>query len=86
MAESSRDQKSDAPALPVRRIGDDLGLILPNAVLGRLKLRAGDKLHVVELTARGMSLSRYSPKHGKAMEIAKRAMRKYANTFQSLAK
>lgn len=70
----------------IRKIGNSTGVILPKELLARLKLKPGDKLHVVEQTERGIKLSPYDPKHGKAMEIARRAFRKYADTFKALAK
>ena len=72
--------------LQVKKIGNSLGLILPKDLLARLKLKEGDKLHVVEQTERGMKLSPYDPKHAKAMEIARRSFRKYADTYKALAK
>ena len=70
----------------VRKIGNSTGIILPKELLARLKLKAGDTLHVVEQTERGLRLSPYDPKHAKAMEIARRAFHKYADTFKALAK
>ena len=76
----------DSVVLQVRKIGNSIGLILPKELLARLKLQEGDKLHVVEQTERGLKLSPYDPKHAKAMEIARRAFREYADTFRALAK
>jgi putative addiction module antidote len=72
--------------LQVKKIGNSVGLILPKELLARSKLRVGDKLYVVEQTERGIKLSPYDPKHAKAMEIARRAFRTYADTFKALAK
>jgi putative addiction module antidote len=72
--------------LQVKKIGNSVGLILPKELLARSKLRVGDKLYVVEQTERGIKLSPYDPKHAKAMEIARRAFRAYADTFKALAK
>jgi putative addiction module antidote len=72
--------------LQVKKIGNSLGLILPKELLARLKLKAGDKLHIVEQTERGIKLSPYDPKHAKAMELARRSFRKYADTYKALAK
>ena len=72
--------------LQVRRIGNSVGLILPKELLARLKLKEGDVLHVVEQTERGLKLTPYDPGHAKAMDIARRAMKKYADTFNALAK
>ena len=53
--------------------------------LARLKLKEGDKFHIVEQTERGIKLSPYDPKHAEAMEIARRSFRKYADTYKALA-
>jgi putative addiction module antidote len=72
--------------LQIKKVGNSLGLILPKELLARLRLKEGDKLHVVEQTERGIKLSPYDPKHAKAMEIARRSFRKYADTYKALAK
>jgi putative addiction module antidote len=72
--------------LQVRKIGNSTGLILPKELLQRLRLKEGDSLHVVEQSERGFKLSPFDPKHAKAMEIARRAFREYADTFKALAK
>jgi putative addiction module antidote len=72
--------------LQIKKIGNSLGLIIPKELLARLKLQEGDKLHVVEQTERGIKLSPYDPKHAKAMELARRSFRKYADTYKALAK
>ena len=70
----------------IKKIGNSLGLILSKDILSRLRLKEGDKLFVVEQTDRGLKLSPYNPKHAKAMEIARRSFRKYADTYKALAK
>ncbi len=72
--------------LQIKKIGNSMGLVLPKELLGRLKLGEGDKLHVVEQTERGLKLTRYDSKHAKAMKIARRSFRKYADTYRALAK
>lgn len=72
--------------LQIKKIGNSLGLILPKELLARLKLKEGDKFHIVEQTERGIRLSPYDPKHAKGMEIARRSFRKYADTYKALAK
>jgi putative addiction module antidote len=78
--------RNEGAVVQIRKIGNSVGLILPKELLARLKLKEGDKLHVVEQTERGIKLSPYDPKHDKAMEIARRAFRTYADTFKALAK
>jgi putative addiction module antidote len=80
------EPKIAGAAVQIREIGNSTGIILPKELLARLKLQAGDVLHVTELTERGIQLSPYDPKHAKAMEIARRAFRRYADTFKALAK
>jgi putative addiction module antidote len=83
--ESLRNVEIEGHLLQVKKIGNSLGLILPKELLARLKLAEGDKLYVVEQTERGIKLSPYDPKHVKAMEIARRSFRKYADTYKALA-
>ena len=78
--------RNKGAVVQIRKIGNSLGLVLPKELLARLKLTDGDKLHVVEQTERGIKLSPYDPKHEKAMKIARRAFRTYADTFKALAK
>jgi putative addiction module antidote len=86
MNEAPRKADIEGAVLQIRKIGNSVGLILPKDLLARLKLKEGDMLHVVEQTERGLKLSPYDPKHAKAMEIARRAFRTYADTFKALAK
>jgi putative addiction module antidote len=86
MKARARATNSEGYVLQIKRIGNSTGLILPKELLARLKLNEGDKLHVVEQTERGIKLSPYDPKHAKAMEIARRSFRRYADTYKALAK
>jgi putative addiction module antidote len=86
MTRSDVDDGADLGALQIRRIGNSVGLILPKELLARLRLKEGDKLHIVEQADRGLKLSPYDPKHAKAMELARGAFRDYADTFKALAK
>ena len=86
MNETPRYVKPEGDVLQIRKIGNSLGLILSKDMLARLDLKEGDKLFVVEQTERGIKLSPYDPTHAKAMTIARKAFRTYANTFRELAK
>ena len=86
MGEKPRNAGVEGHVLQVKRIGNAVGLILPKDLLARLKLSERDKLYVVEQTERGIKLSPYDPKHAKAMAIARRSFRKYADTYKALAK
>jgi putative addiction module antidote len=85
MNELPRTAGIEGYVLQVKKIGNSVGLILPKDLLARLKLSEGDKLHIVEQTERGIKLSPYDPKHAKAMDIARRSFRKYADTYKALA-
>src|SRR5712692_3560194 len=84
--ETPQNLEIEGYLLQIKRIGNSVGLILPKELLARLKLKEGDKLHIVEQTERGIKLSPYDPKHAQAMEIARRSFRKYADTYKALAK
>jgi putative addiction module antidote len=84
--EAPRSINAECDFLQVRKIGNSLGFILPKDLLTKLNLKEGDKLHIVEQTERGVKLTPYDPTHVKAMEIARKAFRTYANTFRELAK
>ncbi len=86
MGIEGQDKEIEGAVLQIRKIGNSVGVILPKELLARLRLKEGDKLHIVEQTERGLKLSPYDPHHAKAMEIARRAFRDYADTFKALAK
>ena len=81
-----RDIDTKDTVLQVKKIGNSVGLILPKDLLARLKLKEGDRLHVIEQTERGFKLTPYDPKHAKAMKIARKVMDEYQDTFRALAK
>jgi putative addiction module antidote len=85
MNKPARDIDAQGAVLTIKKIGNSVGFILPKEILSRLKLKEGDKFHLVEQTERGIKLSPYDPKHAEAMEIARRSFRKYADTYKALA-
>ncbi len=85
MNEQPGKLEADGDVLQIRKIGNSLGIILSRELLARLKLKEGDRLHVVEQTERGIKLTPYSPKHARAMAIARRVMEEYKDTFKALA-
>lgn len=86
MTELPKPADLEGLTLQVRKIGNSIGLILPKELLHRLRLKEGDRLHVIEQTERNLKLSPYDPKHAKAMEIARQGFKDYADTYSSLAK
>ena len=85
MNKPTRDIETQGAVLSIKKIGNSVGFILPKELLARLKLKEGDKFHIVEQTERGIKLSPYDPKHAEAMQIARRSFRKYADTYKALA-
>jgi putative addiction module antidote len=86
MSEAPREFELEATALQIRKIGNSVGVILPKELLARLKLKEGDKFYPVEQPDGGLRLSPFNPKHARTMEIARKIMHEYRDTFAALAK
>jgi putative addiction module antidote len=86
MNEIPRNTEIEGVVLQIRKIGNSLGLILSKELLARLKLKEGDKLHVIDQPERGVKLTPYDPKHANTMRIAREIMDEYQDTFRALAK
>ena len=86
MNDVSKDSKSDSSTLQVRKIGNSIGFILPKETAARLDLREGDRLFVVDQPGGGIVLTRHDPDFERAMEIARRGMKRYHNALAELAK
>jgi putative addiction module antidote len=81
-----KDTKSDSSTLQVRKIGNSIGFILPKETAVRLDLKEGDQLFLVDQPDGSLALTRRDPDFEKAMEIARRGMRRYHNALAELAK
>jgi putative addiction module antidote len=86
MSESQKEYQPDTGTLQVRRIGNSIGFILPKDTAARLDLKEGDRLFVVEQPDGRFVLTRHDPDFEKAMEIARRGMKRYHNALAELAK
>jgi putative addiction module antidote len=86
MSSGAGSKDEEGIVLRIEKIGDSTGLLLPKELLARLKLKEGDILYVVEQAGRGIKLSPYNSKHAKALQIARRSFRKFADTYKALAK
>jgi putative addiction module antidote len=86
MSESQKEYQSETGTLQVRKIGNSIGFILPKDTAARLDLKEGDRLFVVEQADGGVVLTRHDPDFQKAMEIARRGMKRYHNALAELAK
>lgn len=71
--------------LKLTQIGNSVGVILPKEVLARLKLQKGDTVFITE-AANGVMLTPYDPALDQQIEIGRKFMREYRDTFHQLAK
>ncbi len=86
MTDTPKDTKSDSSTLQVRKIGNSIGFILPKETAARLDLKEGDQLFLVDQPEGGIVLTRRDTDFEKAMEIARRGMKRYHNALAELAK
>jgi putative addiction module antidote len=77
MNEMPRDT-AEGEFVQIKKIGNSLGLILSKDILSRLKLKEGDKLHIVEQTERGINcrrIIRSMPRRWKSPDVRSAPMR-----------
>jgi putative addiction module antidote len=70
--------------LTITQVGDDAGLILPQALLARFQLKAGDTLYVSE-TSEGLRISSHDLDLAETVKIAQYIMRDDHRLLQKLA-
>jgi putative addiction module antidote len=70
--------------LKLMTVGDSVGVILPEEILARLRVRAGDTLYVIE-TRRGIELTPHDPELTAQTDAAERAMREDQDALGRLA-
>lgn len=70
----------------VKKIGNSSGLILSKEIMARLNLSVGDELYATLTPDGGLRLTPYDPDFEKAMEVARRGMKRYNNALAELAK
>jgi putative addiction module antidote len=70
--------------IKITTVGNSAGVILPKALLARLRLEKGDTLYATELPD-GIKLSPYDPKLAAQMEVAERVMRRRRTLLRKLA-
>jgi putative addiction module antidote len=70
----------------IKKIGNSSGLILPKEVMARLNLSVGDQLYATLTPDGGIRFTPYNPDFEKAMEVARRGMKRYHNALAELAK
>lgn len=70
----------------IKKIGNSSGVILPKDILARLNVGVGDEFSVSLTPDGGVRLTPRNPHFDKAMEIARRGMKRYRNALAELAK
>ncbi|MBO3459812.1 AbrB/MazE/SpoVT family DNA-binding domain-containing protein [Aetokthonos hydrillicola Thurmond2011] len=73
-----------ATTVKVRRVGNSLGLILPQELVNKLAVGEGDLLTVVE-TNKGVELIPQDPEFEQWMTVYKEVNQRYRNAFKKLA-
>lgn len=68
----------------VTTVGSSVGIVLPKEVLTKLRVEKGDTLYVLE-TPSGVELTPYRPDFARAIEAAKKVMRKNRDALRKLA-
>ena len=71
-------------ALKVTTVGNSTGIILPKAVLAKLRVEKGDILYAVE-TPSGIELTAYDPDFSAQIETAELIMREDRDVLKKLA-
>ena len=70
--------------IKIHKIGDSLGITLPQEVLQQLNLGEGDKVFLTE-TVDGIQITAREPVFEKAMQIYRQGSDKYRNALRELA-
>ena len=72
-------------ALKVRKVGNSLGVLLPQEATAALRVDEGDTLFLTEAKD-GFYLTPYDPVFERQMTVARRIMREDRNVLHALAK
>jgi putative addiction module antidote len=68
----------------VTTVGNSTGIVLPKEALAKLRVEKGDTLYITE-TPTGLHLAPYDPEFERALEAARRIMRKRRDVLRRLA-
>ena len=72
--------------IEAKRIGNSTGFIIPRDVAARLGIEQGKSFQLIEMADGGLRLAPFEPEFERAMEIARKGMRRYRNALAELAK
>ncbi|MFT0876718.1 AbrB family transcriptional regulator [Rhodopseudomonas sp. G2_2311] len=70
----------------IKKIGNSSGLIFSKELMSRLNLNVGDQLYATLTPDGGIRFTPSNPDFEKAMEVARRGMKRYHNALAKLAK
>jgi putative addiction module antidote len=70
----------------IKRIGNSSGIILSKDLMARMHVSVGDQLYATLTPDGGLRLTPHDPDFEKAMEVARRGMKRYHNALAELAK
>jgi len=72
-------------ALKLRKIGNSVGAIIPQATLDELHVGEGDTVYLTS-SAEGVRLTPYNPDFERQMSLALKIMKKRRNAYRELAR
>jgi putative addiction module antidote len=72
-------------ALKLRKIGNSVGAIIPQATLDELRVGEGDTIYLTS-SAEGVRLTPYNPDFERQMSLALEIMKKRRNAYRELAR
>jgi putative addiction module antidote len=72
--------------LKICRIGESLGVVLPDEILSHLKVSEGDTIRIVPAADGSVTVTVSGSEFQRHMEIANGISKRYRNTLRELAK
>jgi putative addiction module antidote len=73
-------------SVEIKKIGNSSGIILSKELMARMHVSVGDQLYATLTPDGGVRLTPHNPDFEKAMEVARRGMKRYHNALAELAK
>jgi putative addiction module antidote len=78
-------REASVVSLKLRKIGNSVGVILPQATLDALRVSEGDTVYLTD-AAEGYRITPYNPDFAAQMKIAQKIMKKRKNALRELAR
>jgi hypothetical protein len=78
-------RSSDMPKLDLIALGATTGVVIPEEILARMRVKQGDSLFAVE-TPEGYLLTAFDPEIEEQMELGREGMKQFRETYIKLAK